>query len=93
MNEREIKTGLFHQKQECVGNYKFNGKANMTINFVNEFGGEIEATKLALKMLIEIWKIRDTVGADYLQVFIKDGTKIYVIDDVENFTVMLASDY
>ncbi|MGE4284786.1 MAG: hypothetical protein AB7G87_13915 [Clostridia bacterium] len=76
------------KEQECEGNYKFRGTWCATQGFVAAFG-ENARTIVALLMK-SIWGIPK---ADYLQVAIINGEKVFIIDDISHVTVLLAHEY
>ena len=77
--------------QEANGKYQFDGQTVMTRDFQNTFDEDY------LFIVIETMKlIRKRVNAgiaDYFQVVECNGTRFWVIDDVDHITFLLPENY
>lgn len=67
------------QPQECEGTYMFDGKPYMTRKIAETL--ELDEVNM---LIFDIRKrVKENMGADYLQVFINDvGQKIFAIDNL-----------
>lgn len=73
-------------KQECTGTYKFSGAFYITKGVL-----EIMTREEALTLLAKAQE-RAKDGADYLQVFLKHGQKLFLIDNL-NQEMVDSGDY
>lgn len=82
-------------KQECVGNYKFDGQILYTKSFETVFGDKTTDIIIASMALI-LSRVKENI-ADYLQVLTTqistDIIKFWVIDDGLCVTFLLPEDY
>ena len=82
---------LILKKQEVKGNYQFNGQIFMTKGFQVQFGEK--ATSIVFEAMELIRKRITKEGADYLQVFMCDNVRFWVIDDITHISFLLPEEY
>lgn len=71
-------------EQECEGNYKFDGPLYVTKGIRSTFGKQLNVIiPILMSAICSIKK------ANYLQMAMVNGTKVYVIDDVDHVTILL----
>lgn len=89
MTTKEISLVLL--PQECNGSYLFSSPLYFTSAFQEKFGDKCYAIILEALALVRERTVKE--GADYLQVFLCNGEKFYLIDDISHVTALLVSDY
>lgn len=91
MTTKEISLKLL--PQECNGNgqYLFSGPLYCTSAFQDKYGDKSYA--IILEALALVHECVAKFGADYLQVFMCNGEKFYLIDDISHVTALLVGDY